>query len=68
LHIFIIGVEFSFKPEMIRLSAMITIPKTRLIKAEIAGHIAQSTGMTKQDVHAVIDALFAGVKTALFAL
>jgi len=44
---------------------MTTIPKIKLTKAEIADHIAQSTGMTKKDIHEVIDALFAGVKIAL---
>lgn len=44
---------------------MTTIHKAKLTKAEIADHIAQSTGMTKKDIHVVIDALFAGVKTAL---
>ena len=44
---------------------MATIPKTKLTKAEIAEQIADSTGMTQKDIHAVIDALFTGVKIAL---
>ena len=44
---------------------MITIPKTKLTKAEIADHIAESTGMSKKDIHDVIDSLFAGIKNAL---
>ena len=39
--------------------------KTKLTKAEIVDQISESTGLTKKDIHGVIDSFFGELKDAL---
>jgi len=41
------------------------VSKGKLTKAEIVEHIADDSGLTKKDIHEVIDAFFSEIKNAL---